>query len=128
MRWRGLFLIGALVASTAAGAGETVVGTRAEKNYREALSALKAARTHLLRVEQKEAEASRGALKRSGEWIEPAGLWREKRAAVEKYESARKAKREAFRELDRARDAVRRSQVGAVPRPEPLNSPFWWLW
>lgn len=121
-----LFL--AFIGAAAAQAAEPGFVLRAENRYREALRAFVAARANLVRVREREAQASRSAMASSGQWFEPPALWRKKLAAVSALNSARKKKREASKELDRARDAARRLRVGTPPRPEPLSSPFWWLW
>ncbi len=125
----GVFLSPAMVGAAPAAAtrAKPAFVLQAERKYHEARRAFQAAESDLAQVQSEEAQSSRRAMARRGQWIEPAGLWRRKRAAMRTAALARQDERRAFKNLNRARDVARRMRIGPVPQPEPLNTPFWWL-
>jgi tRNA uridine 5-carbamoylmethylation protein Kti12 len=120
-----LFAALAPSASTAKPAQPSYV-VQAEKNYRQARRAVEAAENDVERLNRKATRETRRAMAKYGQWIEPAGLWQKHRAANQNLSFLRQQERQAFKELNRARDAARRSRVGTVQQPEPLSTPFWW--
>jgi len=100
---------------------------QAERNYRRARAELKAAQNALAQVRQQEARLGRQAMRLHGQWIEPTQLWRAKLAAQQRLAFAQQNLKQAFSELNHARDAARLARVGPLRQPESLSTPFWWF-
>ncbi len=100
---------------------------RAEKNYRQARQAVLALQDELKQLNQQKAREGQRALAKSGQWIEPAGLWRKTRATQKNLSYARIHEHHARTELNVTRNAARTKRVGGFPKGEfqPLG-PFWW--
>ncbi|HMK89216.1 MAG TPA: hypothetical protein VK446_06240 [Methylocystis sp.] len=137
MRRLKLVLLAPVLFSALAGAassGASAAGRKpqfvidAERNYAQARQERVVAQERVARLGREETREGRAALASAGQWIEPSGLWREQLAAEQNLAFAQSHERYAFDELNRARDAARRMRVGGAPQPEPLSSPFWWLW
>jgi hypothetical protein len=101
---------------------------QAEKNYRRARQAARAAQHDLSRLNQQEAREGQRAMAKHGQWIEPAGLWRKTRAAERNLAFARVRERHARTELNVARNTARTMRVGGFPPGEFQPSTTWWPW
>ena len=110
----------------AQGAAKPAYVAEAEHNYRQARAELRAAQNALAQVKQEEARLGRQAMRLHGQWIEPANVWHTKLAAQQRLAFAQQNLKQSFSELNSAREAAHRAQVGPVPEPEPLSTPFWW--
>ena len=99
----------------------------AEQRYDQARQTLAGARHRVAQLRREEARESRAAMARVGQWVEPEELWQEQLAAKQDLAIAKAQLRQAFTDLNRARDVARRRRVGPVPQPEPLSDPFWAL-
>ncbi len=112
-------------AATAAGKPGYLI--RAERNYRQARQAVLALQDELKQLNQQKAREGQRALAKTGQWIEPAGLWRKTRATQKNLSYARIHEHHARTELNVTRNAARTKRVGGFPKGEfqPLG-PFWW--
>jgi hypothetical protein len=111
----------------AQGAAKPAYVMEAEHNYRQARTELTAAQNALVQIKQEETRLGRQAMRRHGQWIEPAKLWHAKLAAQQRLAFAQQNFQQSLTELNSARDAARSAKVGPVPEPEPMT-PLWELW
>ena len=113
-------------AATAAGKPGYLI--RAERNYRQARQAVLALQDELKQLNQQKAREGQRALAKTGQWIEPAGLWRKTHATQKNLSFARIREHHAWTELNDARNAARTTRVGGFPKGEFQPLPDFWWW
>jgi len=101
---------------------------QARKDYKQAQSALEAARQNLNQVLQTEAQQSKLALAKTGSWIEPQALWEKKRAAEQNLAFAQEQERQARARLDNAEDQARSLWESKWSGTHQPRRPSWWQW
>jgi len=90
--------------------------TQAEQKYADARRARLAAQDVLTRLRNEAAAQSEAAMGKTGQWIEPEELWRRELAAQRSVAFAKSQERQAFEDLNRARDIARRHRFGFAPQ------------
>ncbi len=101
---------------------------QAEKNNRQARQAVLALQDEFKQLNQQQAREGQRALAKTGQWIEPAGLWRKTRATERNLAFARIHEHHARTQLNVARNAARTKRVGGFPKGEFQPLPDFWWW
>jgi uncharacterized protein YraI len=96
---------------------------QAQKNYKQAQSAVKTAKQTLDRLLQTEAQQSQSAMAKTGSWIEPQGLWQKIRAAEQNLAFVREQESQARAALDNAEDKARSIWESNWSQS---HQPSWW--
>jgi Bacterial SH3 domain len=101
---------------------------QARNAYKQAQSALEAAKQNLNQVLQTEAQRSRLAMAKAGSWIEPQALWQKKRTAEQNLAFAQEQERQARARLDNAEDQARAIWEAKWTYTRQPSRPSWWQW